>query len=103
MYWKKSIRLKKQKHKKTNHTPYNKMVYCRKCGKDESITTMHEHHLYPKAHALINNINPDLLGRVALCYECHKKVHLLLGKVDKFVGGLWVDKARGKEDDSRTT
>lgn len=79
------------------------MVYCRKCGKDETETKMQEHHLFPKAHAIMNNINPDVEGRVALCQQCHKRLHLLLGQVDQFIGKMYVEKTRGRDNDPPTT
>jgi len=76
------------------------MVKCRKCGSSERLQ---EHHLFPKAHAIMNNINPDLKGRVMLCFRCHKLLHLMLGNTDKIIGLLWIDKSEGKKDDSTTT
>ena len=63
---------------------------------------MHEHHMFPKAHAIINNINSDKMGRVALCFECHKRLHNILGQADKFIGELYIEKTRGKDDNTKT-
>ena len=52
---------------------------CQKCGKQEK--TMYAHHIIPYAICKFSYL--DLHNGLCLCYDCHKKVHVVPGCTNK--------------------